>query len=262
MNHDVLLNPFQPLLDRARARGIKPPVLLSLAADFPRARAAYTQLHGQLAAAWPGPDPTSGPTTVDAVSVRDAYDVLLRHAGPGGAAVGDRVNDPTLGAEYWFVALSQDGIRFAGFRRGKTVLSGFFGYGRVRRPNARAPADEGPSHLNLRGPDGKLLQVCGRTGRDASHTGALLTVLARYGGTVTFADPRGGPPAVVRVTEDLVVSHLSTSAYRPDIVAEAVRALERVYPGKTNRVLSLLRRRADLEPLARAVDAVLTAEPV
>jgi hypothetical protein len=69
----------------------------------------------------------------------EAARLLREHAGAGGAAVADHLDDDTMPVESWIVVLKAADVSFSGHSQGVQLLKGIVGYDRASRA-VRTPA--------------------------------------------------------------------------------------------------------------------------
>jgi hypothetical protein len=251
-------------LDEARARGVKRPVALLLGHLSAPARAVYRGLGGGEMELPPGLPADEEFALLEVVPADQAAALLREHAGPGGAAAADHVEDDVLDPEWLAVALRRDHIAVAAYRRGRPLSRVTLDYDRASRAQQSAGQllmDEGPSMAVLCDDAGGGCPVFGKTGFDVLAAGALVAVVAAHPGHTELPYSTSGARLRVRVTEK-VVGDLLWHAYRdaPHQVAEAVRALRRSDPANGAWLERLLRNSPGLQTLHRAVCAELTGE--
>ncbi len=257
MTDNEMRDYLQDHIREARTRGVACPVLLVLSTDSAHAQAVHTALHGREMD--PPPDAWRHELgVVEGVAIAQAADLLRRHGDAGGAAVAEHLEDDTVAAESWVVILTQQSICAAARRGDRNLIEVVLDYDRVSR-SCRTPGkiidDPGPSTMNLKGDDGQVFSVFGRSGVDTAMAAALVSLCVAHPGATEFRHPAADGAAVrVYVTPELVKSFL-TDVYsdQPHQVAEAVRRLRRTDAPKAAWLMRLMRNSPGLVPLYRNV---------
>lgn len=107
----------------------------------------------------------------------------------------------------------------------------------------------------------RKVPVCGKNMQVALWAAALVDAVLRRGQVIPLPTSRGGGLVRTRIN-DPALSHFLRDIYGndPGAVAEAVMALRKLDPARAAWLLRILRRRAELQQLARAVQIEMTGE--
>jgi hypothetical protein len=108
----------------------------------------------------------------------------------------------------------------------------------------------------------RKVPVCGKDAPTALWAAALVDTVLRRGQETPLPTSKLGGIVTVRVTDESLARFLlDIYAGEPATVAEAVMALRKLDPPRAAWLVRVLRGRAELAPLARAVQVELTGEP-
>jgi len=154
---------------RARASGVRLPVVLLLSQDSPHARAAYLDLHGE---------PMQGPAhlepggeeygRLEVVPSMTAAGLLRRNASKGGSCAAAQIEDEALPVDWWLVCMTAEHLSYTAFTEEEQVFHGIVSYDNPSREAMKSVGErlqeEGPSMMNLGTAGGETVQVFGRDG--------------------------------------------------------------------------------------------------
>ena len=125
-----------------------------------------------------------------------AAPLLRLHAGPGGRAAADHLDDPMLAVvSSWLVLLTRDAIHITGFAQDEEAYHAILDYDEVRPSDltpGRRLVEPGPSVFDLALGDGEVVRVFGKDGKDTAKAAALVSVVTAHPGTVELAHPAHG----------------------------------------------------------------------
>lgn len=239
-------------IKEAEVRGIVIPVLAAFAENSLPATAMYGEVTGK-------PIPRVADTRssfvggVLALSRSEAGALLRRHAGKGGIAVADVLENPVIQPACWQLHLlpgriwvdfeTQSGLPLLSAKTGYDVVSEEFQF--LRDPGR-------PSIRTFTMDDGIRVTVCGANGVEL----ALAWMLAMIVATGRFPDGVPFP-----VTDGHILSALKYRyAEYPSAVKEAIQALRKLPGHKDRRLTRILWGRPELRKLAKAVRHELTGK--
>jgi len=185
--------------------------------------------------------------------------VLRAHGGPGGLAVGTNLATARP-VDGWSVTMTAAGVSCVGYLGAEEPI-------RFSAPHedgllAEAPQEfidllneESPSEIQLTTEDGRTVSVCGRDGMSAAMA---MDLVAMVNGRRLPVSRDGCVVEVV--VDDLALGSflLEVHGEHPDVIAEALRVLQRLNPRGERRLRQVLWGRRELRPLAEAVERELT----
>ncbi len=182
---------------------------------------------------------TQGP-----MDAHEVADLLLKHAGNGGAFVAEVLENKIMQMDYDIVELMKDKIGFASFINDGEMMKFTTAY------------DESNS-LSFCAHDGTEVLVCGPTGEIAFRAAQMVNVMLMAHLVLPIL---GHMQGYGKLDEScLAINLLHGSADEPRVAAEAIRALRRAKSKKGNWLISVLWHRPELRELARRVHQELMA---
>jgi hypothetical protein len=238
-----------------------PPVIIVFDVKSPHARAVYKALHGRV-------PKREGPYycevgQIDCCTVVDTVRELREHCGIGGVAVSNLLETPSDDPAWWLLFFNDTDINLNGCDdQGRLMLH-------ARAYCKRLPFDlctpcrrtkHGKHLLRMPLGNGTSAVVCGRTTKETVNAG----VLARLAATRCLPSAPPIRPKTVDLPlrdDDLILIIQTIYGDAPQVIAEAVMALRKLPGRHDGGLLALLNNRRDLQPLARAVQSVLTGDP-
>jgi hypothetical protein len=234
---------------RARARGLRPPVIACLWRDSGHARAAYRDRHGR---SFPRrKELAEGSYLVETWTAAEAARLLRLHAGIGGVAVAGLLDEATPEIRWWLVTFQPPSLIVKAFA-GRELFDVIVPYDEILDtvcPCCLAEIEGGGAfRCRIDGDDRTV--VCGATREDVVETIKLVRVACT--GRLPALCEQGA--AFVPLAEE-GLAHLLLTLYgtRPRVVAEAVMALRKVPGGRDAWLCGVLDGTPSLRELAEAV---------
>ncbi len=176
---------------------------------------------------------------MEAWSVPTTVHWLQLHAGLGGAALADLLDDPPRCPDYWLLYFTDRALLLVGLRSGKAVVESSAFYDELALLCLPSGTDEtaSPGQVTVSLPNGFAAKVEGPTQRDAAISAALVEIVA----TRSLPGLRRGERSVALHLTDQQLATIVRTFYgrRPDHVAEAVRVLREAGKPWHRRLLRL-----------------------
>ncbi len=241
---------------QAAASGNRPQVIAGLRMRSWPARAAHAELCGKPLKRGEG-DYVKGHGLMVTWTVGDAVRMLRRHAGLGGSAAANLLEEPPLKPDYWMLALQEEGLKIGAFRDGELVLdSAAFYYQLSFELCERCRRDRsGPVMLGVQ-LKGTTVPVCCSSAGDAAMAAGLVRIVAGHClPCISESAVRVDLP-IKEVELVMILRDFYTGA--PQAVAEAIRALWKASSDGQSWLFQTLDGHPELRALADRVRTELS----
>jgi hypothetical protein len=254
MSEDRFSTLMMKHLTEAAERGIRPPVTALLHPESGPARACHADLYGQPLRPGEG-DYLEDSGLMVTWAVADAARLLRRHAGLGGSAVANRLEEAPPQTDSWMLMLGEDRLALLGTAQAQRTVSSMAFYDRLPYELCECCAhDEDEVFLLTRIKGGKQVAVYGRTAAEGAKTSCLVGIVAERSLPSLAREGRRAVRTSLPVRDaDLVMILRDFYSDGPELVAEAIRALRRAKVKERHWLTQTLNAYPELHALAERV---------